>query len=857
MTRRRVVPEVIQTSAMDCGPACLAALLAGHGVPASYERLRDACQTAVDGTSIDTMEEAAAELGLEVSQEIVPVDHVLRAEARVLPAIAITRRADGTNHFVVVWSQRRGRVQIMDPSVGRRWLPRAHVLHELLVHDVEVPVELWRDSVAADEFLAPLRARLDELGVTDGRDRIAAALGDPGWRPIATLDAAARMVHGLVASRAVRAGTPATALLASLVRDHAAIPDDAWTARASADDTTVRVRGAVVLRVTGCRAARPVRADLEAALAEPPARPWRHLIHAVTSAGRAAPLALVATTAVTAALTVVQAALWRVLFDTSELTPLQLGGAIATLAAFLAVELAVEIALAGALFRLGRRVELVVRAQFLGAIGRLGLRYLRSRPMSDMVARSHRQHHLRELPWVGSRLLGVLLTTLSTGAALIWLAPETAWLVIGLAIAMIVPPVAAHRALTERELRVQTQQGTLSRFYLDALLGAAPARAHGIERVLCREHESFLVEWTLAARREHALAAVIVAVQGVLVWGSAIGLVAMHLASGDRPASVLLTVYWALGMASNAAVFATLMRQLPMYRNLTLRQLEPLSLRNADEAVDRTVELAPGAVEIRIDDVSVIAGGHIVLDGVSSVIERGQHVALVGASGAGKSTLLGLLLGWHAPERGAIAVDGRALDAATLAALRRRTAWVDPAVQLWNDSLANNLTFGIAGATDLGATVAAAQLDRVLGTLPEGMQTRLGEGGGLVSGGEGQRVRLGRGLARRDAALVILDEPFRGIDRQHRRELFDAARARWHGTTLLCATHDLAETRDFDRVLVVDGGRIVEDGTPAELGARADSRYARLLREEERVHELWRRWRHVRIEGGRAIEAGP
>jgi ATP-binding cassette subfamily B protein len=134
------------------------------------------------------------------------------------------------------------------------------------------------------------------------------------------------------------------------------------------------------------------------------------------------------------------------------------------------------------------------------------------------------------------------------------------------------------------------------------------------------------------------------------------------------------------------------------------------------------------------------------------------------------------------------------------------------------------------------------------------MQTRLGEGGGLLSAGEGQRVRLGRGVARHQPALVLLDEPFRGIDRERRREMLDAARTRWRGTTLLCVTHDLAETRVFDRVLVIDQGRLVEDGAPAELAADNGSRYAQLLAEEEVAHQRWNRWRRVRVEAGRVQE---
>jgi ATP-binding cassette subfamily B protein len=272
---------------------------------------------------------------------------------------------------------------------------------------------------------------------------------------------------------------------------------------------------------------------------------------------------------------------------------------------------------------------------------------------------------------------------------------------------------------------------------------------------------------------------------------------------------------------------------------------------------EATREVAGAAGPIHFDDVSVVAGGHPVLAGVTLTIPAGQHVAIVGASGAGKSTLLGLLLGWHRPAGGTVRVGEVVLDAATLTALRRRTAWVDPSVQLWNDALVHNLTFGVAGPVDLGATAVDAHLDDVLGRLPEGMQTRLGEGGGLLSGGEGQRVRFGRGLARRDAALVLLDEPFRGIDRERRRLLMATARARFRGATLLCATHDLVETLGFDRVLVVSAGKVVEDDAPAVLAARPGSAFAQLLADEDAAQAQWARWRRVRLEGGRIVEGGP
>jgi ABC-type multidrug transport system ATPase subunit len=150
-----------------------------------------------------------------------------------------------------------------------------------------------------------------------------------------------------------------------------------------------------------------------------------------------------------------------------------------------------------------------------------------------------------------------------------------------------------------------------------------------------------------------------------------------------------------------------------------------------------------------------------------------------------------------------------------------------------------------------------ADLRRVLEKLPEGLQTRLGEGGGLVSGGEGQRVRFGRALMKADARLVILDEPFRGLDREKRRAMLEQAREFWRDATLLCVTHDVGETLDFDRVLVMDGGRIVEDAQAVELASRRDSLYRALLDDEEVVRaEMWAsdEWRRLRVDGGRVGE---
>jgi ATP-binding cassette subfamily B protein len=341
--------------------------------------------------------------------------------------------------------------------------------------------------------------------------------------------------------------------------------------------------------------------------------------------------------------------------------------------------------------------------------------------------------------------------------------------------------------------------------------------------------------------------------QALIGFGLAAFLLFSYVSHGVEAGGALLLVYWALNLPAIGQDIAIAARQYPTARNLTLRLYEPLGAReDGSTAEPARARVAEGGVALALEGVGVTAGGHRILDGLQLALGAGEHVAIVGPSGAGKSSLVGLLLGWHHPSEGRIVLDGRVLDGPELAALRRETAWIDPAVQLWNRPFVDNLRYGGPDSSPLDTILDAAELRKVLAELPDGMQTPLGEGGGLVSGGEGQRVRFGRALGRKDARLVILDEPFRGLDRERRRALYARARLWWPNATLLCITHDVGETRDFPRVLVIEGGRLVEDGEPGELYARG-SRYRALVDAEDKVRVgLWRAatFRRVRVADG-------
>jgi ABC-type bacteriocin/lantibiotic exporter with double-glycine peptidase domain len=912
--RRFFAPEVIQTSAMDCGPAALKCLLEGFGIGISYGRLREACQTSVDGTSIDTIETLAQSLGLDAEQVMMPVDHLLLAESDALPAIVVVRLPSALTHFVVVWRVHGDWVQVMDPARGRRWVRRAAFLRDVYTHSLPIGADMFRDWAASDGFTRPLvrRMRALDIAAVDAGALVAAALAEPGWPRIAALDCAVRTVTELAAAGAVARGAEALRLVGALAT--AGVPGPsihatATTATPAADGgEQVTLRGAVMVRVSGAaplsdagRAELPL--ELRAAVDEPRTRVWAELRQLLSkgpsegpldpprsSAAGRSPAALtrftdgkvrlrtLAAGVVLAALaTVVEALLFRALFDAAAgsdgaarlLGPpgLGRGALLAAIVVLLALVLPLELPLAWGLRRAGARIEERFRHLFARKIPRLGDRYFQTRPVSDMAERAHLAHRLRALPTLAADVARVAIEIVVIAAALVWLDPGGALLTLALAAAMLLLPLAVQPALAERDLRMRNHAGALGRFYLDGLLGLQAVRTHAAEPALAREHRDRLHEWVRAARASLRAALGAEAAQALVGFGLAVALLADFFAraGGRDPGTALLAVYWALSLPMLGQELGLILQQIPAQRSLALRLLEPLGAPEEAEATGeakaeaRAEPRAPGAAAIALAGVRVVAAGHEILEIASLTIAAGEHVAIVGASGAGKSSLVGLLLGWHRPAAGAVNVDGQPLDVVALEALRRRTVWVDPSVYLWNRSLAANLAFGLAAAPgDLAAAVAEAELGDVVRRLPHGESTPLGEAGALVSGGEGQRVRFARGVLRPEPALVILDEPFRGLARDQRRELLARARRLWSGATLLCVTHDIEETAQFARVLVVAGGKIAEDAAPAALRADPTSRYAGLLSAEARVRAAsWSSatWRRLRLSGGRIAES--
>ncbi len=400
-------------------------------------------------------------------------------------------------------------------------------------------------------------------------------------------------------------------------------------------------------------------------------------------------------------------------------------------------------------------------------------------------------------------------------------------LMVLVAIPIVVLPLVAYGRMVKRlSRRAQDTLAEASAYAAENLSAHRTMQAFTSERRVIQRFTDAIEQAFEAARSRMKARAGLTVIAITLVFASIIGIlwfgaseVLKGTMTGGRLGQFVLYAVFAAGALGE---LSEVWGEVQQAAGAAERLSELMNVRADIVSPDKPIPFPEdGKGEVQFDHVTFAYPSRpdaLAVEDVSFTTRPGETVAIVGPSGAGKSSIFGLILRFYDPRSGEVRVDGVPVHRADLTALRRRIALVPQEVALFAETIAENIRYGAPEASreDIERAAKAALADEFIRALPQGYDTRLGERGVTLSGGQRQRIAIARAMLR-DAPILLLDEATSALDAESEHIVQEALERAMEGRTTLVIAHRLATVQRADRILVMDKGRIVEEGTHAQL----------------------------------------